>query len=1037
MPLVNAAGTLADIALIAVQKQPKLFPLDLPTFIGSAVLTSDAEVESFAASYSRVVGSVTISGSGVTNIAPLYSLLQITGSLTIDQTNAVSAQFQAKTDGVISITSNALLQAVNLSEVSSASALTVASNLVLRSLDLSALGSISGSLTVTDNPLLKTVLLTSLLTVGGAFSMNNHAVVVLDLSTITSIGNDLTISNNAALVTIDLSGLVTLSGDLTVENNPELVNLLLPLLATLTGELSINNNPKLLEVNLPSLNSVGGGANFNGNSKLVKIRIPIAPSISPIFVDGSPELDEMDFSGLVSVVGDFTIYGSASLAFPTALVPNLSSLASVSGCLYLQQVVLNYFSLPALTSVGCLQMLGCLGPAASCFPVLSSAGTELKVESYTSSSSLASSFPALTSVSAVILRGQISSIAGAFPVLQGNCIVTLDDLGAFSGKPTSTVMTNAFSSWSGGSSSDVFITGSTPSDVAGFTSVTSIRTLELNYTSTATITGFGALSTASSIEIAEYTSSATPIALAYSSESLILTDLVGSVQVGDVLTGNTSGNSATVLTTSPSLTVTSVGVFSIGETITITRSGNFVGTATLGGIPSSYRALKSLATVGTLGLYSFTPGNMNFGSGSFPALTTAGTVVVDVEESTIENAFRQLTTVNGSVALYTFSGLKLSLENITSIQGSFSSIQSVKSLDLWTDQLSGANVLQAFDFIGITGGDYLVSSLVTNLPRVQAGSTIDTLRLYQCYNLTNASFDSFCASLAEVDYINFLNTSSMQAYDLTTTVGAVDETVLLSRTPSGSSSDLFADKYDYYSPVFGAVQPEHPYYMDFSSSTNRCGTFFLNAAVYNNTIARFKPFAEFEGQSPPSPLVANQAYWIEQFNSASYLIYEYNEVTSTVGPQVDLNFPEPTRYYYTFLPKYTLWLRDATTTLPELSTYKGNVCVAQSYSISNPSIIQTLTAAVFNSGPEGDDPSTARFDLGGPPTQPWSLRYVTSYQIKQGMIAPYYGYARIPGNKIKERCVVGDVVADGFSSNMAFYALRAKWVKDGFNGYFL
>jgi hypothetical protein len=182
--------------------------------LGGIIFSTQTQIDNFTTNYSgctRILGSVTISGSTITNLDGLSGLTFIGGNLDINNNGTLTTM-----------------------------------------LGLSALTSLGGNLDINNNAVL-TSGLSVLTSIGGNLSISYNAALTSGLA-LTSLGGSIFISNNAALTSfgltgfpyLALSGLSSIGGYLHIENNDALTSLLgFSVLTSIDGYLHIDDNAVL------------------------------------------------------------------------------------------------------------------------------------------------------------------------------------------------------------------------------------------------------------------------------------------------------------------------------------------------------------------------------------------------------------------------------------------------------------------------------------------------------------------------------------------------------------------------------------------------------------------------------------------------------------------------------------------------------------------------------------------------------------------------------------------------------------------------
>jgi hypothetical protein len=280
---------------------------------GDLTLSTQAEVDAFPATHScsEIIGTLTISGSDITNLDSLYLLARV---------------------GKLAILSNA-----NLSNIDGLSGLTYAGGVP---------GGDPFSVTISGNTVLSSLHgLSSLQNIGKGLLIGGNGITSLNgLNNLTSTGGVIQIDGNPSLVNLDglnsLTSTGTFSGaSMVIARNPSLVSLTgLNSLKSLPGRLIINSNNSLSSLNgLDSLTRIDGS----------------------LYLVSNPSLSNIDALSALTAIGGSG--ESLLLISNNSLLTNLnglSSLKSISGTSNTTQLIIdNNSSLVDLTGLSSLEKL--------------------------------------------------------------------------------------------------------------------------------------------------------------------------------------------------------------------------------------------------------------------------------------------------------------------------------------------------------------------------------------------------------------------------------------------------------------------------------------------------------------------------------------------------------------------------------------------------------------------------------------------------------------------------------------------------------
>ncbi len=221
---------------------------------GSIVLSTQQEVDNFVG-YTSITGSLTITGSSITNLNTLSNLTSIGGYLNVVSTtftNINGLSTLTSVVGTISISNNAALTNLSgLSNITSITLLTIKGNSTLTNLSglSSSLTSIQ-VLTITDNNALTSLngLPSSLTSLRTLYVWSNNALTSLNgLSNITSLDNISILSNNALTNLNGLASSLISLNSISIYRNNALTSLNGLSSITSLGYLTIDNNTKLTD----------------------------------------------------------------------------------------------------------------------------------------------------------------------------------------------------------------------------------------------------------------------------------------------------------------------------------------------------------------------------------------------------------------------------------------------------------------------------------------------------------------------------------------------------------------------------------------------------------------------------------------------------------------------------------------------------------------------------------------------------------------------------------------------------------------------
>lgn len=271
--------------------------------------TRQGQIDSFQINYpgcTRVLGSISIMGNDITNLAGLNVVTSVGGELWIFNNNSLN-DFTGL-NALNYIGSNlSILQNDNLTSFNG----------------LNNLISVGGDFEILNNDILSTFTgLNTLAYVGGdlSISQNNNLISMYGLSGLQSVGGAIDISDNNLLITLTgLNGLKTTNNGFTIRWNP--------LLTDLTG--------------LSALKSVGESLEINGNSSLVSLSgMSILQAIGgSLVIKQNPALTGLTSLKTLKFIGNNLIIND------NAVLPSLNGIDNINPASISNLYIYNNFSL--------------------------------------------------------------------------------------------------------------------------------------------------------------------------------------------------------------------------------------------------------------------------------------------------------------------------------------------------------------------------------------------------------------------------------------------------------------------------------------------------------------------------------------------------------------------------------------------------------------------------------------------------------------------------------------------------------------------
>jgi len=343
-------------------------------FVGNLFLTTQADVDFFSTCYTKIEGSLTISGADIVNLGPLSNIDSITESLyvynndllpNLDGLNGLTwvGQF-------VGIELNGSLESIQglqgLTQVGGgAGIVNVIDNPLLQSLSglegLTALGSLS----IINNPLLGNLIgVHNITTLAGALQVDGNGGLqsLVGLEGLTSV-QELRIGSNEQLENLDALSNLVYAPSVLLSTNPALVsieglfnagatieNLRIEANSSLTNlnglenttaiqYLALDSNPAL--ENLNSLSNLSGPVVelvVYGNSALMNIdALSSVSSASLVLIQDNHSLNSLQgLDGLTQITGDLSISGNLQLADGCAIYPLLITPGAITGLIFIE-----------------------------------------------------------------------------------------------------------------------------------------------------------------------------------------------------------------------------------------------------------------------------------------------------------------------------------------------------------------------------------------------------------------------------------------------------------------------------------------------------------------------------------------------------------------------------------------------------------------------------------------------------------------------------------------------------------------------------
>ena len=338
------------------------------TYTGSITVTTQAQVNALnttLAGKTSIDGSVIIGGSDITDLAPLGSIVRITGNFYAgynDLTDLGDFPALQSIGGYFSVSGNREL--TDLGDFPALQSIgghfSVEYNRELTDVgDFSSLQSIGGDFSVVSNSKLTDLGdFPALDSIGRTFSVrsNNDLTDVGDFSSLQSIWGTFSVSSNNELTDLGyFSSLQSIGGDFSVVSNSKLTDLGdFPALDSIGRTFSVRSNNDLTDVgDFSSLQSIWGTFSVSSNNELTDLGdFPALQSIGGIFrVSSNNELTDLgDFPALDSIGRTFSVSSNNELTD----LGDFSVLQSIGGYFYVSgnDTLTDVGDFPFLQSIG-------------------------------------------------------------------------------------------------------------------------------------------------------------------------------------------------------------------------------------------------------------------------------------------------------------------------------------------------------------------------------------------------------------------------------------------------------------------------------------------------------------------------------------------------------------------------------------------------------------------------------------------------------------------------------------------------------------
>lgn len=779
---MSTAGSLKDSVLVDLQGVTRSIP-NSPSYAGSLTLTTNEQIRDFVNSYCSIDGDLTISGSLVTDLVPLYSLCGvIEGNLSVINTEAVSLRLICDYIG--------------------------------------------GNVLIDNNPNLIIIELPNT-GVGGDFTVKNTADAIGSSLTLTGptadaggVGGDATIGPGNGPLNSDPQLPEPSQDPSPPGEQPKITIISQPITGT-TAEISsdwdiidvsgtsgptivtiFGNGTPDIRISTPTTTQVDiEPADFDINSSNYSLRVINAPNACYStrtwrFVDQNlsllnfPCLDSLEALYLISCYGSLSAFNS---------LETITTTLQVSAGLNIS--LANAF--PSLTSAQSINISGSVTSLRNAFPVFNSPCNIFvgsTGHSVTGEFSALGAFPSWTggATSDLYIRSWLEIMSGFESVTQlDELTLSFSDSRSFRALPilSSTEKLNVV--W--GDSSSYPNNFTFDNEYLSFSQKS--ETISVNYGDTVIIGGITSGATATVVGadsdpndddgyfvIEQRTGTFVPgegltwpVSFLVSSTASTggLTSLTDSGQTWttnqyagkkvQIVSGTGSGQIRTISSNTAVTLEVSQSWDIVPNSTSLYRIVDYGVVKATAGVTNTETALSNLTTSNQVDIKVRRYNTGTFGANLSDALlsmSTVGAFSVTILDSSYSgslidpvwtNVFPSLTTINNTFYFRS--------DSLTSINTWFGSLQSLGGIRIIAYSIQSLTPINGLTY---TGESYTIENAqaIQALPTIGAGSSIKDVFLQGLDNLTTAGFDDFCISLSSLPSIDKLTVQSISGFSL-------------------------------------------------------------------------------------------------------------------------------------------------------------------------------------------------------------------------------------------------------------------------------
>jgi hypothetical protein len=275
-----------------------------PVYIGDLNFSTQFSLLNFSNAYTRVIGNVSISTSGVNDLSPLSNIRYISGSLSISDTNIPNLNGLHNIDtigGYVDIRNNNTIvnlnASMNLKRVFGPMSILFNENLQQISgfTNLKAVG--NQFRIIYNRSLTSTTGFSQLDSIYGSFALSNNNVLnnISGFGSLNYVESDFDITFCNALQNLNaFSSLPFLGGNLVVAYNQQLNDIsIFSYLDTLSGSITIEDNDVLLSIQGLHNIKTTAGVTISNNNVLTQINLDSLTSTASLIINACPAVPDL------------------------------------------------------------------------------------------------------------------------------------------------------------------------------------------------------------------------------------------------------------------------------------------------------------------------------------------------------------------------------------------------------------------------------------------------------------------------------------------------------------------------------------------------------------------------------------------------------------------------------------------------------------------------------------------------------------------------------------------------------------------------